>query len=62
MVNRTAYPELSDIFKEISTPESVQYLLYGLLELVSKLYMPVIKNKSLLQSRSQDIIKVSSSY
>ncbi|WP_407534680.1 helix-turn-helix domain-containing protein [Elizabethkingia miricola] len=43
--------------KEISTPESVQYLLYGLLELVSKLYMPVIKNKSLLQSRSQDIIK-----
>ncbi|AMR41821.1 helix-turn-helix transcriptional regulator [Elizabethkingia anophelis] len=43
--------------KEICTPESVQYLLYALLELVSKLYMPVIKSKSLLQTRNQDIIK-----
>ncbi|OCA78743.1 transcriptional regulator [Chryseobacterium contaminans] len=42
--------------KEESTMESVQYLLYALLELVSKLYLPVIKNNSLLQSRSQDII------
>nr|WP_315027911.1 AraC family transcriptional regulator [uncultured Chryseobacterium sp.] len=41
---------------EKSTPESVQYLLYALLELVSKLYLPVIKNNSLLQTRSQDII------
>ncbi|MGL6129553.1 helix-turn-helix domain-containing protein [Chryseobacterium artocarpi] len=43
--------------KEESTPESVQYLLYALLELVSKLYLPVIKNNSLLQTRSQDIIE-----
>ena len=43
--------------KEICTQESVQYLLYALLELVSKLYMPIIKSKSLLQTRSQDIIK-----
>ena len=42
--------------KEESTLESVQYLLYALLELVSKLYLPVIKNNSLLQTRSQDII------
>ncbi|CAH0210622.1 helix-turn-helix transcriptional regulator [Chryseobacterium sp. Bi04] len=42
--------------KEKSTLESVQYLLYALLELVSKLYLPVIKNNSLLQTRSQDII------
>ncbi|ATN05067.1 AraC family transcriptional regulator [Chryseobacterium indologenes] len=40
-----------------STPESVQYLLYALLELVSKLYLPVIKNNSLLQTRSQDIVE-----
>lgn len=38
-----------------STPESVQYLLYALLELVSKLFLPVIKNNTLLQTRSQDI-------
>lgn len=43
--------------KEESTVESVQYLLYALLELVSKLYLPVIKNNSLLQTRSQDIIE-----
>lgn len=43
--------------KEESTLESVQYLLYALLELVSKLYLPVIKNNSLLQTRSQDIIE-----
>ncbi|UKB85943.1 helix-turn-helix transcriptional regulator [Chryseobacterium sp. MEBOG06] len=43
--------------KEESTAESVQYLLYALLELVSKLYLPVIKNNSLLQTRSQDIIE-----
>lgn len=43
--------------KEESTIESVQYLLYALLELVSKLYLPVIKNNSLLQTRSQDIIE-----
>lgn len=42
--------------KEESTVESVQYLLYALFELVSKLYLPVIKNNSLLQTRSQDII------
>lgn len=43
--------------REESTIESVQYLLYALLELVSKLYLPVIKNNSLLQTRSQDIIE-----
>lgn len=43
--------------KKESTIESVQYLLYALLELVSKLYLPVIKNNSLLQTRSQDIIE-----
>jgi AraC-like DNA-binding protein len=43
--------------KKESTLESVQYLLYALLELVSKLYLPVIKNNSLLQTRSQDIIE-----
>ena len=43
--------------KEESTLESVQYLLYALLELVSKLYLPVIRNNSLLQTRSQDIIR-----
>ena len=43
--------------KEESTVEAVQYLLYALLELVSKLYLPVIKNNSLLQTRSQDIIE-----
>ncbi|MCS4302812.1 AraC family transcriptional regulator [Chryseobacterium sp. BIGb0232] len=43
--------------KEESTVESVQYLLYALLEIVSKLYLPVIKNNSLLQTRSQDIIE-----
>lgn len=42
--------------KEDSTVESVQYLLYALLEVVSKLYLPIIKNNSLLQTRSQDII------
>ncbi|UHO40792.1 helix-turn-helix transcriptional regulator [Chryseobacterium capnotolerans] len=42
--------------KEESTVESVQYLLYALLEVVSKLYLPVIKNNSLLQTRSQGII------
>ncbi|WP_228428058.1 helix-turn-helix domain-containing protein [Chryseobacterium oncorhynchi] len=43
--------------KEQSTLESVQYLLYALLELVSKLYLPIIRNNSLLQTRSQDIIE-----
>lgn len=43
--------------KEESTIESVQYLLYALLELISKLYLPVIKNNSLLQTRSQNIIE-----
>lgn len=43
--------------KEETTPESVQYLLYALLDLVSKLYLPVIRNNSLLQTRSQDIIE-----
>lgn len=43
--------------KEESTVEAVQYLLYALLELVSKLYLPVIKNNSLLQTRSQNIIE-----
>ncbi|MFP3833750.1 helix-turn-helix domain-containing protein [Chryseobacterium sp. SIMBA_028] len=43
--------------KEQSTVESVQYLLYALLELVSKLYLPIIRNNSLLQTRSQDIIE-----
>ncbi|MBV8326607.1 MAG: helix-turn-helix transcriptional regulator [Chryseobacterium sp.] len=40
-----------------STPESVQYLLYALLEIISKLYLPVIKNNSLLQTRSQGILE-----
>ena len=43
--------------KDESTVEAVQYLLYALLEVVSKLYLPVIKNNSLLQTRSQDIIE-----
>ncbi|PKF76208.1 AraC family transcriptional regulator [Chryseobacterium sp. PMSZPI] len=42
---------------EESTVEAVQYLLYALFELISKLYLPVIKNNSLLQSRSQDILE-----
>lgn len=42
--------------KEESTVEAVQYLLYALLEVISKLYLPVIKDNSLLQTRSKDII------
>ncbi|MCJ7935891.1 MAG: helix-turn-helix transcriptional regulator [Chryseobacterium sp.] len=43
--------------KEETTLEAVQYLLYALLELVSKLYLPVIRNNSLLQTRSQDLLE-----
>ncbi|MGH1516800.1 helix-turn-helix domain-containing protein [Chryseobacterium sp. JK1] len=43
--------------KEESTVEAVQYLIYALLEVISKLYLPVIKNNSLLQTRSQNIIE-----
>ncbi len=56
MVNGKTDRRVSLSNKKESTIEAVQYLLYALLEIISKLYLPVIKDNSLLQTRSKDII------